>query len=83
MLEEVLEEKFKNIDTKDKVQDERLNNHSGRLDKLEQYRERSDEKIENLCKQIESLVSTIKWAMGTLIVALIGFALWYIQSLPR
>ncbi len=61
--------------------EKRLNNHGDRLDKLEQYQSRSEVQIGNLCEQIKSLISTIKWSMGLLITTLLGFIIWYIQSL--
>lgn len=61
--------------------EKRLNNHGDRLDKLEQYQSRSEVQITNLCDQIKSLISTIKWSMGLLITTLVGFIIWYIQSL--
>lgn len=61
--------------------EKRLNNHGDRLDKLEQYQSRSEVQITNLCDQIKSLISTIKWSMGLLITTLVGFIVWYIQSL--
>jgi len=61
--------------------EKRLNNHGDRLDKLEQYQSRSEVQISNLCEQIKSLISTIKWSMGLLITTLVGFIIWYIQSL--
>lgn len=78
---EVCNVKHKRIDERLEVQDRRINNHSERLDRLEQYQSKSEEQIKNLCKQIESLVSTIKWSMGLLITTLIGFIIWYIQNL--
>jgi len=57
-----------------------MNNHSERLDVLEQDRSRTEQKIENLCDQIKSLVSTMKWFMGVLITTLLGFFIWYIQN---
>jgi chromosome segregation ATPase len=67
----------KQLDTHER----RLNNHGDRIDKLEQYRSRSEVQINNLCDQIKSLVSTIKWSMGLLITVLVGFIIWYIQHL--
>lgn len=61
--------------------EKRLNNHGDRLDKLEQYKSSSEVEIRNLCEQIKSLVSTIKWSMGMLITSLVGFFIWYIQTL--
>jgi hypothetical protein len=61
--------------------DSRLNDHDRRIDLLEQFQSRSEVQIMNLCKEIESLVSTIKWSMGLLITTLLGFFIWYIQNL--
>lgn len=68
---------IKQLDTHER----RLNNHGDRIDKLEQYQSRSEVQINNLCEQIKSLVSTIKWSMGLLITVLVGFIIWYIQHL--
>jgi len=80
--EELCEEKHKNINERLNANDDRLNGHSHRLDKLEQRGASVDTKIEQLCKQIESLISTIKWAGILMITTLLGFFIWYIQSIP-
>lgn len=67
----------KQLDTHER----RLNNHGDRIDKLEQYQSKSEVQISNLCEQIKNLVSTIKWSMGLLITALVGFFIWYVQAL--
>ena len=59
----------------------RLDDHDKRIDLLEQFQSRSEVQIMDLCKEIESLVSTIKWSMGVLITSLLGFVIWYIQNL--
>ena len=58
-----------------------LKDHDGRIDMLEQYRSRSEVQVANLCEQIKSRVTTIKWSMGLLLTTAIGFVIWYIQSL--
>lgn len=78
---DVCTEKHKRIDEKFELHEKRLNNHGNRIDKLEQYQSRTEVKIENLIEQIKSLVTTIKWAMGLTITTLLGFFIWYIQSL--
>jgi len=78
---DVCTEKHKRIDEKFELHEKRLNNHGNRIDKLEQYQSRTEVKIENLIDQIKSLVTTIKWAMGLTITTLLGFFVWYIQSL--
>ncbi len=81
MNEETCIEKHRNIEQRLDTQDRRLNNHSERIDELEQHRSRTETKIENLCEQIKSLVTTIKWAMGLTVGTLLSFFIWYIQSL--
>ena len=39
--------------------------------------------VKTLCEEMKELVKWIKALVGTGGVALIGFLLWYIQSLPR
>ena len=80
-MDVIYEEKHKHLSEKLEVHDRRLNNHSERIDKLEQYQSKSEVEIRNLCEQIKSLVSTIKWSMGLLITSLVGFFIWYIQTL--
>lgn len=80
-MEDMCELKHKRIDERLETQDDRLNNHAKRIDKLEQYQSRSEVEIRNLCEQIKSLVSTIKWSMGLLGTSLVGFIIWYIQQL--
>lgn len=74
-------EKHKRIDEKMSIQDKRLDNHGDRLDVLERYQSKAEEQIKNLCEQIKSLVTTIKWSMRLLITTLVGFIIWYIQNL--
>lgn len=78
---DLCEAKHKRVDERLDVQDNRLNNHGDRIDMLERYQSRSEVQIKNLCEQIKSLVTTIKWSMGLLITTLVGFIIWYIQNL--
>lgn len=59
----------------------RLNNHSERIKQLEYYRTRTEVQVENLIKEIASLVSTMRWTMGLLVTTLAAFFIWYIQNL--
>jgi len=76
----VCSERHTNLNETLSRHERRMNNHSERLDVLEQDRSRTEQKIENLCDQIKSLVSTMKWFMGVLITTLLGFFIWYIQN---
>ena len=79
--ERLYEERQERINEKFNIVDLRINNHAERIDKLEQYQSRAEMQIENLCEQIKSLVSTMKWAMGLTVTTLLGFLFWYIQNL--
>ena len=56
-------------------------NHEKRLGRLEQYKSKSEEQINNLCKQIGSLVTTIRWFIGAIFGSLSAFFIWYVQQL--
>ena len=75
----VCEEKHKRLEEKINVHDTRLNDHAGRIDKLEQNQSRVDVKIENLCEQIKQLVSVLKWYIGLTVGALVSFFFYAIQ----
>ena len=86
-MEDVCKEKHKRIDERLNVQDKRLNNHGDRIDKLEvkteQYHSKTETQITNLCEQIKSLVTTMRWFIALLISSMVGFFIWYIQQLGR
>lgn len=60
--------------------DKRLNNHAERLDKLEQDGREFRTEIKNLCENIKSLTSAIKWLIGLGASSLLGFFFYAIQS---
>lgn len=73
MNEELLEHKVK-------IHDDRINNHADRIDRLEQNDVKKDVQIENLCKSIEGLTSTLKWGFRFLASVLVGFFIYAIQN---
>ena len=84
MIDEALcSERYRNVNSRLDTHEARLNNHSNRIDKLEQYQSRAEEQVKQLCQQIKSLVTAMWWAMGLAISTLLGFVIWYIQSLGR
>lgn len=70
---ELCEEKHKRLNERLDTQDKRLNDQSGRIDRLEQRGASVDAKIENLCEQLKSLTATLKWFMGLLIGSFAAF----------
>lgn len=81
MEKDVCELKHETIDRHFELTDKRLDTHGNRLDKLEIGQVRTDTIVENLCKQIQSLVNYIKALIVSTIGALFAFFIWYVQSL--
>jgi|LSQX01.2.fsa_nt_gb hypothetical protein len=72
-------EKHKRIDEKLNIHEKRLDKHSDRLDKLEQYQSRTEAIIKNLCEKIDSLVTTMRWFIGLLVGAFVTFFFYVVQ----
>ena len=81
--QDICREKHKQIDEKFGTVERRINNHSDRIDKLEQFKSSTETELRNLVEQIKNLVATLKWMMATAFVSLLGFFIWYIQSIAR
>lgn len=81
MDEKLCNERMKVAEKHLGVVDSRLNNHSDRIDSLEQGTARFEVQIESLCSQIKDLVTTIKWGTGLLISVSVGFFVWYVQNI--
>jgi hypothetical protein len=90
----ICEERHRNLEEKIEIHDKRLNTHGEKLDKLENSQIRTEVVVENLCKEIESLVVAIKESnskttnillgvSGFIITILVGFFIWYVQTIPR
>jgi chromosome segregation ATPase len=73
-------EKHKRIEERLEIQDRRLNNHSERLDKIEQLQSRTEAQISSLCDQIKSLVTTMRWFIGLLVGAFVSFFFYAVQQ---
>jgi len=80
-MSDICTEKHRQVDKQFDVNEKRINNHSDRIDSLENSRASTDIEIRNLIEQIRSLVSTIKWMTTSTIITLAGFLIWYIQKL--
>lgn len=76
-------EKHKAIDDNLKVHDTRLNNHSGRIDTLEQDGRENKVQTANLIKSIDGLVSTIKWFIGLGVPIALAFVGWVVTQYLR
>ncbi len=80
-MDDLCKEKHDRINECFDIHNSRLNSHSERIDKLEQFRSGTEVEIRNLIEQIKGLVATIKWGTGVVIGTLVGFFIWYIQNL--
>ena len=58
----------------------RLNNHSERLDKLEQYRSSIEQQLKSLVEQVANLVSIMKWFIGLFLGAFVSFFFYAVQN---
>lgn len=72
MNEELVKDK---LDTHER----RLNDHSGRIDKLEQRGAAVDTKIDSLCQQLQSLTITLRWFIGLLVGSFVAFFFYAVQ----
>ena len=74
MEKNLCEQIHKEIEGKLNVQERRLNAHAQRLDTIEIKQAASDTRIDSLCKEINSLVTTLKWFIGFLATTSLGLA---------
>lgn len=80
MEQELCRLKHESIDKHLETNDKRLDNHGDRIDKLEIGQTRTDTIVKNLCKEIESLVTAIKWLIGGMVATGVSFIVWYVQN---
>ncbi len=62
---------------------ETLQDHETRIRRLEENSIRLGERLERLCRELSSLANWIKTLVTLGATSLVGFLIWYIQSLPR
>lgn len=62
------------------IQDKRLDNHSDRLDALENYKYMIDERINNLIAKMDDLMGTMKWLTRGVGTAIIGLIVYIVQQ---
>ncbi len=79
-MEKLCDLKHAEIDKKFETTERRLNNHSERIDKLEQNSARLEERLDNLITQLSSLNTLMRWFMGLLIGSFVAFFFYAVQS---
>lgn len=67
--------------TKDRLDrhEKRINDHSRRLDCLEQSNARTQVQVENLIEKMDGLITTIRWASGFFIAGMVSFFFYALQ----
>lgn len=76
----ICDERHKRIDEKLELHEKRLNNHSTRIDQLEQNNSRMDERLNGLIQQLGTLNTTLKWFIGLMVGAFISFFFYAVQQ---
>lgn len=78
--EVLCQEKHKRIDEKLDIAERRLNNHSGRIDKIEQVNSRMEERLNGLIEQLGALNTILKWFVGLLVGSFVAFFFYAVQN---
>lgn len=79
-MEKICAEKHKRVDECLDLHSQRLNNHSIRLDKIEVFSNRLEERLDGLIKQLGRLNNTMMWFMGLLLGGIVSFFFYALQS---
>lgn len=80
MTQDLCEIYRQNLDEKILRNENRINNHSERIDRLEQYRSETEQQIKNLVEQVRSLIVTMRWFIGLLVGAFVSFFFYVVQT---
>lgn len=76
----VCNERHKRIDEKLELAERRLNDHSQRLDRIEQVNSKLEERLDGLINQLSSLNTTMRWFIGLIVGAFASFFFYAIQQ---
>lgn len=80
MEKEICTERHKRIDERLDTLNKRVNSHSERLDRIEQAQSEFRIEIKNLCENLKSLTSVLKWFIGLLIGSFVAFFFYAVQN---
>ena len=70
----------KSIDEKFDLNEKRLNDHSKRIDCLEQSQARTEENLKGLVKELSGLNNTLRWFVGAMVASFISFFFYAVQQ---
>lgn len=80
MEDKICEIRHQRLDEKMNLAEKRLNEHSGRLDKIEYSNGRLEERLDGLIKQLGSLNATLKWFIGLMVASFVAFFFYAAQK---
>ena len=69
----------KSIDEKFDLDEKRLNDHTKRIDCLEQSQARTEENLKGLVKELSGLNTTLRWFVGAMVGSFISFFFYAVQ----
>lgn len=80
-MEKILcDERHRRIDEKFDLAERRINNHSERIDRVEQLNTRLEERLSGLITQLGTLNTTLRWFIGLMVGAFVSFFFYAVQS---
>jgi len=82
-FEKVCKATHKALDDKIERHEKWLGEHEGKIDVLEKSDATNTANITNVCKSVTGLTKAVWGLVSAIIIMLLGFVFWYIQSLPR
>jgi hypothetical protein len=77
--EKLCEERKKYVDETLKRHEERLDSHSKKIDGLEDFKSRTEEQVNKVCKDLQGLTGTLKWFIGILGTGFLTLFLYLIE----
>jgi tetrahydromethanopterin S-methyltransferase subunit G len=80
---DICNERHERINARLEGHDDDIREVKGRVGTLEKSDAVNSTEIKNLCKQIGSQTQAIWGLVAGIFFVLLGFVVWYIQSLPR
>jgi predicted nuclease with TOPRIM domain len=80
MEDSLCKERHKRIDEKLELAERRLNDHSQRLDRIEQVNSKLEERLDGLINQLSSLNTTMRWFIGLIVGAFASFFFYAAQQ---
>ena len=80
-MEKILcDERHRRIDEKFELAERRNNNHSEKIDRVEQSSTRLEERLSGLITQLDTLNTTLRWFIGLMVGAFVSFFFYAVQS---